>query len=43
MTLDFYTPIETINVDLWMDFPERDRSVSMTTGNALTRRHGEHE
>ena len=25
MTFDFYTPIETINEDLWMDFPERDR------------------
>jgi hypothetical protein len=25
MTFDFYTPIETIDEDLWMDFPERDQ------------------
>ncbi len=25
MTFDFYTPVETINQDLWMDSPARDR------------------
>jgi MoaA/NifB/PqqE/SkfB family radical SAM enzyme len=29
MTFDFYTPIETIEDDLWLPFPERDRTLDM--------------
>jgi MoaA/NifB/PqqE/SkfB family radical SAM enzyme len=39
MTFDFYTPIETINHDLWMDFPERDRMLDKLI--ALKRIYGD--
>ncbi len=39
MTFDFYTPIETIEHDLWMDFEERDRMLDKLI--ALKRIYGD--
>jgi MoaA/NifB/PqqE/SkfB family radical SAM enzyme len=39
MTFDFYTPIETIEHDLWMDFDERDRMLDKLI--ALKRIYGD--
>jgi MoaA/NifB/PqqE/SkfB family radical SAM enzyme len=39
MTFDFYTPIETIDHDLWMDFEERDHMLDKLI--ALKRHYGD--
>jgi Fe-coproporphyrin III synthase len=39
MTFDFYTPIDTIDHDLWMDFDERDRMLDKLI--ALKRIYGD--